>query len=153
MFAVPGRLNDTFSEGCNHLIKTNKAVLIESAKDIEYIMGWEEKQIKKEKNKQHTLFLELNIEEKSLVDLLNQYGSMNIDSICNTITLPVSKVSSTLLNLEFKGVLKSLPGTPESTTTCDSPGRAATGLGALCGSKLLECVPARDEPSTRTTKN
>ena len=46
----------------------------------------------------------------AMIDLLNQNGSMNIDSICNTITLPVSKVSSTLLNLEFKGVLKSLPG-------------------------------------------
>jgi DNA processing protein len=110
VFAVPGKVNDTFSEGCNHLIKTNKAVLIESAKDIEYIMGWEEKKSKKEKNNQRSLFVELNTEEKSLVDLLNQNGSMNIDSICGKITMPVSKISATLLNLEFKGMLKSLPG-------------------------------------------
>ena len=42
VFAVPGRLNDPYSEGCNRLIKTNKAVLIESAADIEYIMGWDD---------------------------------------------------------------------------------------------------------------
>jgi DNA processing protein len=110
VFAVPGRLNDTFSEGCNHLIKTNKAALIETSKDIEYIMGWEEKQSKKVKNAQRNLFVELNAEEKSLVDLINQNGSMDIDTICSNITLPVSKVSATLLNLEFKGMVKSLPG-------------------------------------------
>lgn len=110
VFAVPGRLNDYFSEGCNHLIKLNKAVLIESAKDIEYIMGWEEQQSKKINNTQRNLFVELNTEEKSLVDLINQNGSMDIDTICSNITLPVSKVSATLLNLEFKGMVKSLPG-------------------------------------------
>ena len=72
VFAVPGRLHDTFSEGCNHLVKTNKAVLIESAKDIEYLMGWEEKSSKQEKSRQRNLFTELNSEEKTLVDFLNQ---------------------------------------------------------------------------------
>lgn len=110
VFAVPGKLNDTYSEGCNHLIKTNKAVLIESVKDIEYIMGWEEKKPEKAKVKQRTMFTELSNEEKSLVDLLSQNGKLDIDAICHNVTLPVSKVSSTLLNLEFKGVLKSLPG-------------------------------------------
>ncbi|MEP7171102.1 MAG: DNA-processing protein DprA, partial [Bacteroidota bacterium] len=110
VFAVPGRLNDSLSEGCNHLIKINKAALIESAKDIEYIMGWEEKQSKKIKNVQRNLFIELNAEEKSLIDFISLNGSMNIDAICSNMTLPVSKVSATLLNLEFKGMLKSLPG-------------------------------------------
>jgi len=41
VFAVPGRLGDTYSEGCNNLIKTNRAALIQSADDIKYIMGWE----------------------------------------------------------------------------------------------------------------
>jgi DNA processing protein len=110
VFAVPGRLNDIYSEGCNHLIKTNKAALIESAKDIEYIMGWEEQPAKKIKNIQRNFFIELNDDEKSLVDIINQKGSMDIDTICSNVTLPVSKVSATLLNLEFKGMLKSLPG-------------------------------------------
>ena len=110
VFAVPGRISDTFSEGCNHLIKINKAVLIESAKDIEYIMGWEEKKSVKEKQNQRSLFIDLNQDEKSLVELLNKAGSLDIDSICSNASLPVSKVSATLLNLEFKGVLKSLPG-------------------------------------------
>lgn len=110
VFAVPGKLTDTFSEGCNHLIKTNKAVLIESAEDIKYIMGWEEKTSKKNLKKQRQLFIELNDEEKKLIGLLDHAGKLDIDSICSQSLLPVSKVSAILLNLEFKGVLKSLPG-------------------------------------------
>jgi DNA processing protein len=73
-------------------------------------MGWEEEKSKKARNVQRNLFVDLNAEEKSLVELINQNGSMDIDTICNNMTLPVSKVSATLLNLEFKGMLKSLPG-------------------------------------------
>lgn len=109
VFAVPGRTIDNYSEGCNYLIKTNKAALIESAKDISYIMGWEIAK-KKEPKKQRELFVELSDDEQSLVSLLNRHGKLDIDTITTNMTLPVSKISSTLLNLEFKGVLKSLPG-------------------------------------------
>jgi len=110
VFALPGKIGDNYSEGCNHLIKKNKAALIESAKDIEYIMGWEEKRDSKIPVRQSSLFIELDEEEKNLVALLSTKGRLDIDSICNNSSLPVSRVSSTLLNLEFKGVLKSLPG-------------------------------------------
>ena len=72
VFAVPGRLNDTYSQGCNRLIKTNKAVLIESAADLVYILGWE---IQKEKSKsapQRKLFVDLSADENAIVQLLNQ---------------------------------------------------------------------------------
>ncbi|MBN1251770.1 MAG: DNA-processing protein DprA, partial [Bacteroidales bacterium] len=55
VFAFPGRINDKFSEGCNLLIKTNRAALIESYKDIEYILGWEKKDKKAVQGK---LFIE-----------------------------------------------------------------------------------------------
>ncbi len=110
VFAVPGRLNDPWSEGCNHLIKTNKAVLIESAADIEYMMGWEDQPEKTRKQTQRQLFIEFSEDEKVLVDMLEKNGSMHIDALCLDSALPMSKVSMNLLNLEFNGVLKSLPG-------------------------------------------
>ena len=42
VFALPGRINDSFSEGCNMLIKSNRAALIQSVADIKYIMGWDD---------------------------------------------------------------------------------------------------------------
>jgi DNA processing protein len=41
VFALPGRVTDKRSQGCNNLIKTNKAALIEKVEDIEYIMNWD----------------------------------------------------------------------------------------------------------------
>lgn len=109
VFALPGRPDDSQSRGCNKLIKSNKAALIESAKDIEYLLAWERGESKKEM-KQQKLFIELNVEEQQLVDLLQNGQAYGVDEISIKLNVPISKLMSTLLNLEFKGVLLSLPG-------------------------------------------
>lgn len=40
VLAVPGNVKSTYSQGCNMLIKQNKAALVESADDVEFILGW-----------------------------------------------------------------------------------------------------------------
>jgi len=107
VFAVPGRLSDEYSKGCNWLIKSNKAVLLESTKDLEYIMGWEEKGQKPGAQKQ--LFLTLKPEERILVDLLSEQ-KLGIDMLCLKSQLSTSKVAATLTNLEFSGIVTCLPG-------------------------------------------
>lgn len=109
VFAFPGRVGDPTSEGCNNLIKQNKAALIQSAKDIIYLLGWEEKTSPK-KNVQKQLFLELKPEEETLVNLLKGKVSLNIDDLCFSAKMPMSKVSTLLLSLEFSGIVRSLPG-------------------------------------------
>jgi DNA protecting protein DprA len=64
VFAVPGRTIDTYSLGCNHFIKTNKAALVESATDIAEMMQWNIANKPAEKPKQRKLFVELSEEEK-----------------------------------------------------------------------------------------
>ena len=108
VFAFPGRVNDECSVGCNNLIKQNKAALIQSAADIIYIMGWEQKL--KNAPIQKQLFVELKPEEEILVNLLKEKESVNVDDICLFAKMPMSKVSSLLLTLEFSGIVKSLPG-------------------------------------------
>jgi DNA processing protein len=109
VFAVPGKIGDAYSAGCNYYIRTNRAALIESAKDIVYIMGWEEK---KEKNKslQKKLFIEFTDDERVIVDMLEKNGDSGIDFLCINSEMSSSKVASALLNLEFNGLVKSLPG-------------------------------------------
>jgi len=109
VFAFPGRTTDRFSTGCNHLIKTNQAHLIESAKDLEYILGWENTPQKK-KEIQTQLFVELSKEEESIVNMLKQENNSPIDIICLKTSIPMSKVSSILLKLEFNGMVQSHPG-------------------------------------------
>jgi len=108
VFAFPGRINDKYSEGCNNLIKTNQAALIESAADIEYLLGWQTN--KKAKVIQSQLFVELNTEETQLMAILRENGKTPIDIVASKSQLPMSKISSILLKLEFSGLVLSHPG-------------------------------------------
>jgi DNA processing protein len=110
VFAVPGRIGDQYSEGCNNLIKQNKAAVITSAKDLIYIMAWEEKENKKTINVQKQLFVEFSDDEKKVVDVLNGAGSLSVDIISVKAGLQASKSAAVLLNLELNGIIKSLPG-------------------------------------------
>jgi DNA processing protein len=109
VFAVPGNVGSKYSEGCNQLIKANKAALIETADDVEFLLGWEPASIQKPP-KQIVLFSELTDDEQKIVDYLKTVAQESIDLICIKTQMPVSKVSSLLLNLEFAGVVKSKPG-------------------------------------------
>ncbi|MCX6245757.1 MAG: DNA-processing protein DprA [Bacteroidetes bacterium] len=109
VFAIPGRINDPFSEGTNKLIRQNKAALVQSADDIRYMMGWEQKG-KKPDGYQKKFFLEMTPDETVLVDFLGKNGSSGIDDIAIQCNLSMSKTSAALLNLEFEGIVKSLPG-------------------------------------------
>lgn len=108
VFAFPGRVNDKYSVGCNRLIKSNRAALIESLDDLEYLMGWQKAE--KAEAVQKELFIELNNDEKLLIDLIRADGNATIDILAIRSDMPVSKVSSLLLNLEFKGIVRCLPG-------------------------------------------
>lgn len=108
VFAVPGKIGEPYSAGCNHLIKINKAALIESVKDLEYIMGWQKETA--HKPIQQKLFVDLSPEEKILVNILKEKGALPIDNLCVIAKLNTSKTATLLLNLEFSGIVKSLPG-------------------------------------------
>ena len=109
VFSIPGRLGDIYSEGCNHLIKTNQAHLLQASKDIAYILGWNNAK-KQPKSIQKELFIELSNEEQNLIDAISAQESPSIDDIAYSLALPISQVSTQLLMLEFKGLIKQLPG-------------------------------------------
>ncbi|MCE3259093.1 MAG: protecting protein DprA [Bacteroidetes bacterium] len=110
VFAFPGRAGDLLAEGCNGLIKQNRATLIENAADLLYAMQWEDKEKKKNTSKQTVLHLTLNEEEKSLVQLFEKKDEVHIDELCHSSQMPISKISCLLLQLEFSNVIKSRPG-------------------------------------------
>jgi len=106
VFAVPGRITDGYSEGCHRLIKTHKAHIFTDISDLEYIMNWN---VAEKKTVQTKTFVDLNPIEEKLVELLKQ-GSETIDAISYKSNLPIGEASSHLLNLEFNGIVRSLPG-------------------------------------------
>ena len=109
VFAIPGRTTDSKSEGCNYLIKNNKASLINNAEDLLEMMNW--KPIAKTAiSKQRTLFIELSPDEKIVVDILQQQSQVQIDELYFKSGLNSSAVAAALLMLEMQNVIACLPG-------------------------------------------
>jgi DNA processing protein len=108
VFAFPGRAGDNFSKGCNQLIRNSGASLIEGIDDLEFFMGWENKS--GEKAVQAKLFVDLLPDEEKVVKLLNENGELFIDNISSELSIPVNRISSLLMNMEFKNILIALPG-------------------------------------------
>jgi DNA processing protein len=108
VFAFPGRTTDEYSQGCNFLIKTNRAGLLNHARDLVYYLGWDDAPIKPLSN-QLKLPVGLSPEELSIVQVLQQAPAM-VDEIAMKTTLQQSKLAIHLLSLEIQGVLTSLPG-------------------------------------------
>jgi len=108
VFAVPGRITDAFSIGCNQLIKTNRAAVLTSAKDLAYILNWEKNPVGQPI--QRELFLELPTAEKKVYQYLLKEGKTQLDLISLYCALPTYKVASILFNLEMQGLVRPLPG-------------------------------------------
>lgn len=109
VFAFPGRSTDKYSQGCNNLIKTQKANLMTSAPDLIYMLNWD---LDSEKSKpvQKQLFVELDHDEQKIYDYLLKSGKELLDTIALECEFPVYRISSILLNMELKGVIRPLPG-------------------------------------------
>ncbi len=114
VFAIPGRVNDTFSTGCNNLIKYNKAGLITSTDDLIRAMNWEEKEHSVQNKKEEvqlSLFENLTTEEQIILsELRKEPNGVNVNELSITLNIPYSKLSTLLLGIEFKGLVQCLPG-------------------------------------------
>jgi DNA processing protein len=106
VFAFPGRTSDKYSEGCNFLIKTNRAAMIENANDLIFALNWKKNNSPVQKN----IFIKFSDEEQKIVDILKNKDMLNVDTIAYETRLPINKVLAILFNLEFKNAVKALPG-------------------------------------------
>jgi DNA processing protein len=108
VFALPGRITDSQSQGCLNLIKTKNAHLVSNPADIPYILNWSLET--QQKVVQKKLFVELDSDEKIIYNYLKKENKSALDVIAIACEMPTSKVAYLLLNLELKGVCRPLPG-------------------------------------------
>lgn len=109
IFAFPGKAHDSASEGCNNLIKQNKAALITSGQDVAAMMNWTNDN-KKTTTTATIRTFDLNNEESKIINILQERGEVNIDDISEISGMDALTLSSILLTLEFKGYIECLPG-------------------------------------------
>lgn len=110
VFAVPGKIGSPKSEGCNSLIKTNQARLIQSAADLIYILNWDLEEFFASKPIQIPLLVDLNQEEEALYQILKETGKESMDLLAIKAGISPQKAASLLLSLELKGIVRPLPG-------------------------------------------
>ena len=108
VMAVPGRINDEYSSGCNKLIGTNRALSITCASDVIDAMRWEAKM--PDNPVQGELFPELSSDEQAIVDTLRQHGDMHINQLAEALQQPVYRLMGTLVDLDCHGIITTLPG-------------------------------------------
>lgn len=108
VFALPGRISDRYSRGCNGLIAANIAALVENAEDVIRQMSWPEKP--ETEAVQTTLFAELTPEEKRVVDYLTEHGEGRLNVMSVALDINVGRLMSLLIDMEFKGLVLPFPG-------------------------------------------
>ncbi|MDR1878111.1 MAG: DNA-processing protein DprA [Bacteroidales bacterium] len=109
VFTLPARIGDKSSEGCNNLIKRNIAALITSGEDIIKMMMWDNKS-DKTKPRQTQLMLDMNTDEQLIINTLEEKKQLNIDELMIATGLSTTILNTTLLNMEFRGLISCLPG-------------------------------------------
>lgn len=109
LMAVPGRITDMTSEGCNALIRNRKAALVTSADDIVAEMGWD-------LHEQECLpsasepVIELSRDEAGLFSLIGDSDPISIVQLQELTALDMGTLSTLLLNLELAGAIRQVPG-------------------------------------------
>ena len=113
VFAFPGAVGMTYSEGCNHLIRDNGAGLITCAEDFVKAMGWQDEALRQQAHTEgieRSLFVDLSSEETRIVDLLKQTNDLQLNILSVKTGIPIGQLTALLFQLEMKGVIKPLAG-------------------------------------------
>lgn len=107
--AIPGRVGDPYSIGCNQLIKNNQAAMVECAEDIERLMNWDVN-ITTKPNMPLTQFMGLSDREKIIVEALQLEDRMDMNQLVRKTQIPFGELSSLLFDLEMKEIVHNAPG-------------------------------------------
>ncbi|MCH5302304.1 MAG: DNA-processing protein DprA [Prevotella sp.] len=113
VLAFPGAVGASGSEGCNHLIRDNKAGLMTSAEDFVNAVGWQSERQRRQaadKGIERNLFPELSADEQKVVDLLQVANDLQLNIISVRTNISIGQLTALLFQLEMKGVVKPLAG-------------------------------------------
>ena len=107
VFALPGRISDRYSSGCNSLIANHMAALVTSASDFCSQMRWP---VAEADDAMPSLFPEMSPEEEAVIAVLTARGEATLADLSSRIDLPVARLMSMLIDMEFRALIISIPG-------------------------------------------
>ena len=132
VFAVPGRANDPCSQGCNTLIRRNKAMILDDPQTLIEELGLSNRKSKTQPGRQSEIPLSvvpetatpptpnrngaspqwegLTEEGKKVARMLSGVEKMHLDELCTALEMPVQNLTVLLLEMELAGMIDTLPG-------------------------------------------
>jgi DNA processing protein len=111
VFSFPGRTTDVRSQGCNTLIRQNKAALITSAADLALALGWETPHNRwKKPVVEPRLPFPGDETYEPVLSILRENREIHINQLATTTGMPVNQLTSLLFELELNDRVKVLPG-------------------------------------------
>lgn len=110
VFAVPGRVSDPYSKGCNSLIRRNKAAAFTDVENLLEAMCWNTATENRPMPVNASLFPDISPEEQPVYDFLVKNGTSHVNAIRTSTRLAMHELMSMLVDMEFRGAIKSLPG-------------------------------------------
>ena len=108
VLAVPGRVGDERSKGCNGLIKNNLAALTESPEDVINHLNWEEL-TPSGKNIPSTEIFPSEDERKILLQIQELPGIVP-GILCQKMEFPIHRILALLMEMELKQWISVEPG-------------------------------------------
>jgi DNA processing protein len=107
VLAVPGSVFSKTSQGCNNLIKAHKATMVTCAEDLVKALNWD---LEVSESKDDFDWSAFSDDERAIIQLLREKDAVIIDDISVLTQIPVNQTAALLLGLEFKNVVRNLPG-------------------------------------------
>ncbi len=108
VLAVPGRVSDTRSRGCNGLIKNNQAVLVESSDDVIRQLNWEGRvEVVKPKTIPPLFPSE---EEQRILLQIGENPGIDPGGLTGTTGIPIHRILSLLTEMELRQWISVEPG-------------------------------------------
>lgn len=109
VFAVPGRISDAASTGCNNLIRDNRAALLQDAEDFVETMGWAT--VNRESAPvQREFFPQLSSDETVVFEALKDSEGKQLNQLTVETNLPIGRLSGILFDMEMRGIVRLLSG-------------------------------------------
>ena len=113
VYAFPGRMTDSQSDGCNRIIANNTAGLLICAEDFVNAMGWQNDKARQKQladGVQQDLFPEISDEEQLIVETLRNKDRLQLNVISVSTGIPAGRLSGLLFTMEMKGIVRMIPG-------------------------------------------
>ncbi|WP_312076917.1 DNA-processing protein DprA [Chryseobacterium sp.] len=110
VYALPGKISDKYSQGCNHLIYQNKAAIISTIPELVNLLSFGKKEKIDELFPRSEIKVQLTDNQNKIYQSIVQNPHITLDDLASEIDISGHKILPVILELELMGRVKSFSG-------------------------------------------